>query len=188
MCSRTHRLVVNKGNLEVAVEAEPSNLAVWPPEQFVRAPGVFLEQPEAKKHVSKRSCRFLPVISQKWHPHIPVWSTVFYSCNLDLSETGHWSEHWTESTVKEGKRARLDWTSTQHVYTLLGWVHTGHTQHAGHTQIHGWVHKDHIQQAYTTPWLDAHRSYTTCTHNAFNGYTQVIHIMCTQGLISVLIN
>lgn len=49
MCSRTHRLVVNKGNLEVAVEAEPSNLAVWPPEQFVRAPGVFLEQPEAKK-------------------------------------------------------------------------------------------------------------------------------------------
>lgn len=65
MCSRTHRLVVNKGNLEVAVEAEPSNLAVWPPEQFVRAPGVFLEQPEAKKHVSKRNCRFLPVISQK---------------------------------------------------------------------------------------------------------------------------
>lgn len=48
MCSRTHRLVVDKGNLEVAVEAVPPNLAVWPPEQFVRAPGVFLEQPEAK--------------------------------------------------------------------------------------------------------------------------------------------
>lgn len=43
MCSRTHKLVVDKGNLEVAIEAEPPNSAVWPPEQFVRAPGVFLE-------------------------------------------------------------------------------------------------------------------------------------------------
>lgn len=58
MCSRTHRLVVNKGNLEVAVEAEPSNLAVWPPEQFVRAPGVFLEQPEAKNMFQNGAAAF----------------------------------------------------------------------------------------------------------------------------------
>lgn len=40
---------MDKGNLEAVVEAAPPNSApVWPPEKFVRAPGVFLEQPEAK--------------------------------------------------------------------------------------------------------------------------------------------
>lgn len=41
--------MVDESNLEAVVEAAPPNSApVWPPEQFVRAPGVFWEQPEAK--------------------------------------------------------------------------------------------------------------------------------------------
>lgn len=40
---------MDKNNLEAVIEAAPPNsVPVWPPEQFMRASGVFLEQPEAK--------------------------------------------------------------------------------------------------------------------------------------------